>query len=172
MLHLHFSTTHKMVFKTNCFILSHFYYTLLKQIMVRKRNDCDTWNRRLTSIYLLLPYSRFHRFKRKKRWIRLSIPLGTHALVIEKDPTLQYNVINAVIIMYKVLWENQRERLPKKGKTSKKICCLNWHKSKHRGFSWSKETEGVEMGMRLRTWVRTHSLSRISSEINLIQFLW
>lgn len=111
MFHLHF-TTHKMVLKINCFILSHFYYRLLKQIVVRKRNDCDVRNRRLTSIYLLLPDARFHRFKRKKkRWIRLPISLGTHALVIEKDPTSQYNVISAVIIMYKVLWENQRERL-------------------------------------------------------------
>lgn len=49
--------------------------------------------------------------EKKKRWIRLPISLGTHALVIEKDPTSQYNVISAVIIMYKVLWENQRERL-------------------------------------------------------------
>ena len=44
--------------------------------------------------------------KENKKWVGLSIALGIHSLVIEKDLTLQYSVTITSIIIYKVLQEN------------------------------------------------------------------
>lgn len=73
--------------------------------MVGKINDCDTHKRQTTFIQCFLMQDSTD-LKENKKWVRLSIALGIHSLVTEKDLTLQYSVTIAVIIICKVLQEN------------------------------------------------------------------
>ena len=92
--------------KTNQFMLPNFYYKWIKQVVIGKSNDRDIQNKRQTTFIQCFLMQDSTDLKENKKWIRLSILLGIHSLVTEKDLTLQFRVIITVIIMYKVLQEN------------------------------------------------------------------